>query len=64
MKYKELTTMDLAEVKRLLGELKSQEHDLSVKIKLRQLKDTHKAKQIKKDIARVMTFLHNQKAHN
>jgi len=56
--------MDLAEVKRLLGELKSQEHDLSVKIKLRQLKDTHKAKQIKKDIARVMTFLHNQKAHN
>jgi ribosomal protein L29 len=61
MKYKELKSMPLAEVRKMLTDLKNQEHELSVKIRLNQIKDTHKAKQVRKDIARIMTFLHPQK---
>jgi ribosomal protein L29 len=58
MKYKELKSMPIAEARRMLTELRTEAHDLSVKIRLKQLKDTHKAKQVKKDIARLLTFLH------
>jgi large subunit ribosomal protein L29 len=64
MKYQELKTIALAEVKRTLAELQQQEHDLSVKIRLKQLKNTHKAKQVRKDIARILTFLRQQALSN
>ena len=62
MKYKELTTKTEAEVKKMLVELKTEAHDLSVKLKLNQQKNVSKLGQVKKDIARVMTFLGNVKA--
>ncbi len=57
MEFKELTTKSEAEVKQLLVELRVKAHDLSVKLKLGQLKNSNEFKSTKKDIARVMTFL-------
>ena len=57
MKFKELTTKSEAEIKRLLLELREKAHDLSVKLKLNQLKNTNELKAAKKDIARIMTYL-------
>ena len=57
MNYKELTTKSEAEVKNLLTELKTKAHDLSVKMKLGQVKNNNELRMIKKDIARIMTFL-------
>ena len=57
MKFKELTTKSEAEIKQLLIELRSQAHDLSVKLRLNQLKNTSELKTVKKDIARIMTYL-------
>ncbi len=59
MKFTELKTKSEGEVKQLLTDLRAQFHDLSVKSKLNQLKNSHQLKAIKKDIARVMTYLHN-----
>jgi len=59
MKFKELKTKSEAEVKGLLTELKTKAHDLSVKLKLNQLKNTNELKAVKKDIARIMSYLHN-----
>jgi ribosomal protein L29 len=61
MKFKELKSMPVAEVRKILVDLRNQEHELSVKIRLNQVKDTHKTKVIRKDIARVLTFLHTIK---
>ncbi len=60
MEFKELTTKSEAEVKQLLIELKAKAHELSVKIKLNQHKNTNELGQTKKDIARIMSFLHNK----
>lgn len=57
MKYKELTTKSEAELKTLLAELRIQAHDLSVKARLQQIKNTHQIKAAKKDIARILTYL-------
>jgi large subunit ribosomal protein L29 len=57
MKFKELTTKSENEITSLLLELKTKAHDLAVKIRLNQLKNTHELKVVKKDIARIMTFL-------
>ena len=57
MKYKELTTKSEAEVKKMLEELQEQAQELAVKIRLSQEKQNHKLKILKKDIARVKTFL-------
>ncbi len=62
MKFKELTTKSEAEVKHLLEELKAQSHELAVKQRLNQLKNTHQLKLVKKDIARILTYL-GQKAN-
>ncbi len=62
MKYKELTTKPEAEVKNLLAELKEKAHDLSVKMRLNQVKNTRELASIKKDIARIMFYLHNKKS--
>jgi large subunit ribosomal protein L29 len=61
MKFKELTTKSAAEVKQLLLELRGQAHELATKSRLNQLKNTHQLKSVKRDIARVMTYL-GQKA--
>ena len=60
MKFTELKTKSEAEIKQLLLELREKAHDLSVKIKLNQLKNTNELKAVKKDVARIMTYLHNQ----
>jgi ribosomal protein L29 len=60
MKFIELTTKPEAEVKQLLTELRLKAHDLSVKLKLNQLKNHKELGAVKKDIARVMTFLHQK----
>lgn len=60
MNYKELTTKSDAEVSRLLEELRNEYHDMAVKARLGQLKATHKIPLVKKDIARIMTYLHNK----
>lgn len=57
MKYKELTTQPEAEVKKMLEELKGKAHDLAVKIRLNQVKNGHEIASLRKDIARVKTFL-------
>jgi ribosomal protein L29 len=61
MKYKELTTKSEAEVKKMLEELHGEAHVLALKIRLNQEKHTHKLKMLKKDIARIKTFLTNSK---
>lgn len=63
MKFKELTTKSEAEIKHLLVELRTKAHDLSVKLRLNQLKNSNELKATKKDIARIMTYLY-QKAVN
>jgi ribosomal protein L29 len=61
MKYKELTIKTEAEAKQLLAELRLKSHDLSVKLRLNQLKNTKELSVVKKDIAQVLTFLHSKK---
>ena len=57
MKFTELKSKSETEIKRLLVELREKAHDLSVKLKLNQLKNNQELKAVKKDIARIMTFL-------
>lgn len=60
MKFKELTTKSEGEIKQLLAELKSQVHELQVKARLNQLKNNHQIGAVKKDIARILTYLHSK----
>ena len=60
MKFTELKTKSETEIKHLLVELREKAHDLSVKLKLNQLKNNQELKAVKKDIARIMTFLANR----
>ena len=60
MKFTELKTKSEAEIRQLILELREKAHDLSVKIKLNQLKNTNELKAVKKDIARIMTYLSNK----
>ncbi len=60
MKFKELTTKSEAELRQLLKDLKAEVHDLSVKLRLNQLKNPKSINSKKKDIARIMTYLHNK----
>jgi len=57
MKYKELKNHGEAELKKMLLDLRAEAHEISVKIRLNQQKQTHKLRQVKKDIARILTFL-------
>jgi ribosomal protein L29 len=63
MKFKELTIKTEAEVKQLLMELREKSHDLSVKLKLNQLKNTKELGAVKKDIAKIMTYLRSKSAN-
>ena len=60
MDFKELKTKSEAEVKQLLIELRGKAHELSVKMKLNQVKNNQEIKTVKKDIARIMTFLYSK----
>lgn len=61
MKFKELKNHTEAELKKMLLDLRAQAHEIGVKIRLNQEKQTHKLRQVKKDIARIMTFLASNK---
>ena len=61
MKFTELKTKSESEIKLLLVELKTKLHDMSVKLKLNQLKNTNELKTVRKDIARIMTLIHKSK---
>ena len=60
MKFTELKLKTEAEIKQMLLELREKAHDVSVKIKLNQQKNTNELKSVKKDIARIMTLLSNK----
>ena len=57
MKFKELQSKSESEIKQLLKDLKEKAHDLSVKLRLNQVKNNQELKAVKKDIARILTFL-------
>jgi ribosomal protein L29 len=57
MKFKEITTKSESEAMLMLKELKAKAHELSVKLRLGQVKNFKEIGKIKKDIARIMTFL-------
>jgi ribosomal protein L29 len=61
MKFKELTTKSEAEIGKLLSDLKGELSEIHLKLKLNEYKDTSKLKKLKKDIARIMTFLQPKK---
>ncbi len=61
MEFKEITVKSENEIKGLLLELREKAHDLSVKIKLNQLKNTNELKAVKKDIARILTLMARSK---
>jgi len=48
----------------MLEELQVESHALALKIRLSQEKTTHKLKGMKRDIARIMTYLHNVRKSN
>lgn len=60
MKFKELATKSEAELKKIIEELRHEAHDLAVKIRMSEQKQTHKLKIVRKDIARVLTLLHKK----
>lgn len=57
MKFNELQVKSKEELSALLLDLKQQMTALSLKLKLNQEKQNHKFRILKKDIARIMTFL-------
>ncbi len=58
MKFKEIAIKSEAEARKLVSELRQEAQDLKVKMRMGQEKQTHKLKLLKKDIARLMTHLH------
>ena len=61
MKFKELKIQSEVELKKLLEEFRGKAHDMSVQLKLNQLKNTHQLKVVRKDIAKILTHLHSLK---
>ncbi len=60
MKMKELQNMSEAELIRSLSSLREQVRDLSFKIHSREVKNNHMLKNIKQDIARILTLIHKK----
>ena len=60
MKYKELTAKSEAELKKELQQLIEDHRELRVKLRLGQGEKSHKAVQLRKDIARIKTFLNTK----
>jgi ribosomal protein L29 len=61
MKYKELTSKSEQELQKDLKQLQEDHRDLRIKLKLGQAEKSHKAVQLRKDIARIQTFLNSTK---
>lgn len=57
MKFKEITQKTEAELRKELTTLQSKVADLRVKMQLGQVKNTREVAKIRKDIARILTFL-------
>lgn len=57
MTIKELTAKNQPELYKLLASLREQARDLSFKIASKEVKNNHKLKAVKKDIARILTIL-------
>ncbi len=57
MKYKELKNNNPEQLKKMLSDIREEAHALAVKTRLGEHKQTHKLKDLKKDIARIMTLL-------
>ena len=64
MKAKELREMTSAELDSKLKELKSELFNLRFQHAINQLDNPHKIVDVKKDIARVMTILHEKNSLN
>lgn len=57
MKYSEVTTKPEAELKKDLKSLMEKRENLRMKIKLGQVKNVKELTQVRRDIARILTFL-------
>ncbi len=62
MKAKELRSMSPEELQTKLKELKEELLNLRFQKAINQLENTHRIEDVKKDIARVMTILHEMNA--
>ena len=62
MNAKELREMTAEQLNKKLGELKEELFNLRFQNAINQLENTHRIADVKKDIARVMTILHEKKA--
>ena len=57
VKYKELSTKSEDQLRKELAEMQSKAAELRVKTKLRQTKNIHELAGVRKDIARILTYL-------
>lgn len=57
MKYKDLSTKSETQLRKDLDELRKKALELRVKTKLRQTKNIHELAGVRKDIARILTYL-------
>ena len=62
MKASEIKAMSAAELEKKLSELKEELFNLRFQHAINQLDNPHKIADVKKDIARVMTILHEKNA--
>lgn len=60
MKYSEVTTQSIEALRKELIALQEKRENLKMKIKLGQVKNTKQLGLVKKDIARIMTFINAQ----
>lgn len=57
MKYTEITSQSIEALRKELITLQEKRENLKMKTKLGQVKNTNQLSMVKKDIARIMTFL-------
>ena len=62
MKAKEIRELSVADLEKKLAELKKELFNLRFQLAINQLDNPHKIEDVKKDIARVMTILHEKNA--
>lgn len=59
MKYSEVTTQSVEALRKELTTLQEKRENLKMKIKLGQVKNTRELSVVKKDIARILTYLNS-----
>jgi large subunit ribosomal protein L29 len=57
VKFKDLKTNSEEELRKMLGDLRTEAHELAVKLRMGQQKQSHKLRNVKRDIARILTAL-------